>query len=215
MRIVLADDHAIVRDGLRACLADHEDYEIVGEAEDGIGLIELVEECAPDLAIVDIAMPRLGGIDAVRRIVATCVEPPKLVVLSMHTDQEFVAEAFDAGVNGFVAKACALEDLLWAIKTVLDGGVYISPSIAGGMVEQLLVGMRPTTVRPISNLTPREQETMRLLVDGLSVKEVAFELGLSHKTVHTYRAAIRKKLGIDSIAELTKYAIRHGITDLK
>lgn len=212
MRILLADDHKIVRDGLRSCLAGQPRFEVVGEAADGQQAVELARSLRADLVVMDLAMPGLNGIEATRQIVADRSRRTRVIILSMHSDPEFVAEAFRAGAWGYVLKSSAFEELLTAIQTVAGGQRYISPSVAGALVSDLTrTGNKPS---PFRQLTARERQILQLLAEGLSAKEIAYKLKISDKTVHTFRAKIMQKLNLHSIAALTKYAIRQGLVSL-
>lgn len=210
MRIVLADDHAIVRDGLKAVLAGQADFEVVAAESDGEAALETIRRLRPDVAILDIRMPGLTGIEIARKLndegVLTCI-----VLLSMHKEGSFVQAALDAGVGAYVVKDDAARELVDAIKAVVRGDVYLSPRIAGSVVQAIRRG--PPTKAP--HLTARERDVLRLLSEGLTSKEIASRLDLSPKTVDGHRAAIMDKLGIRSVAGLVKYAIRNHLTNLE
>ncbi len=214
MRIVIADDHALVVEGLRLCFGTDPEFEVVAVAENGDQLLDAVRRENPDLAVVDISMPGLNGIDAVRAIRALPGIETRCLVMSMHREAEFVREAFRAGAGAYIVKSSSFDELRVAARTVMSGRNYLSPEIADLLASSLA---EPTTgpVRSgISTLTPRERQTFQLLAEGLSVKAIGFKLGVSHKTVHTYRTVLMQKLGCESIAELTKLAIRHGLTEV-
>ena len=208
-RVLLADDHKILRQGLRTLLEQEKDIQIVGEADTGRSSVELAGELAPDVVIMDVAMPDLNGIDATRRI-AKAKPRIRVLALSMHSDGRYVRGMLQAGARGYILKDCAAEELTHAIRTVMAGQVYVSPGVTGTIVNdyvrQLTAADQPAT------LTPREREVLQLLAEGGSTANIAAGLSLSVKTIETHRKRIMDKLDLRSIAELTKYAIREGIT---
>jgi len=211
---VLVDDHQLMRKGLRSILADEPDIEVVGEAEDGRSALELVERTAPDVVLMDISMPDLNGIDATRRILS---ESPRtrILPLSMHTDRQLVGMVLEAGASGFVMKDADPQQLVEAIRQVAVGRVYLSPAVADLVLDRYVrhrPGDRPGT---ISKLTTREREILQLIAEGVHTKTIASKLDVSPKTVETHRRNIMKKLGVDNVAELTKHAIRAGLTSLE
>ncbi|HTL30785.1 MAG TPA: response regulator transcription factor [Tepidisphaeraceae bacterium] len=212
-RILLADDHQIVRQGLRSLLDQHPDMEVVGEAEDGRKAVEMTDELNPDVVVMDVGMPGLNGIEATRQV-ALKEKGTKVVALSMHSDRRFVGEMLKAGAKGYLLKDGAFDELANAIRTVCANKVYLSPKIANFVVEDY-VRQRPEVPGKKSayaSITPREREVLQLFAEGQSTKQVAATLHLSVKTVETHRRQIMEKLQIFSVAELTKYAIREGIT---
>jgi DNA-binding NarL/FixJ family response regulator len=213
IKVLLVDDHRIVRQGLRALLEKETDMEVVGEACSGRDAIQLAGELMPDVIVLDIAMPDMNGIDAARRIVA---EHPEcgILALSMLGDKRFVFEMFSAGVKGYLLKDCAADELVRGIRAVHHGETYLSPQIAGIVINdfiKLTPGASPETSPA---LTLREREVLQLIAEGKNAKEIAFILSLSSKTVDTFRQGIMKKLGLSTVAELTKYAVREGLTSL-
>ncbi len=207
--ILLADDHRIVRQGIRLTIEQFDDYRVIAEAEDGRSALELADEHRPDVVLVDIAMPGMNGIDLTR---ALCSADPRrrVLILSMHTEKRFVLDAFAAGASGYVVKTATPAQLRSAIEAVLAGQSYISPEVSGIVLEEMTGGNDNNPTR----LTIRERQVLQLLTEGLNAKQAAAELGISDKTVHAFRAQIMRKLDLHSMAELTKYAIRHGITTL-
>lgn len=213
IKILLADDHRIMRSGLRSLLDREPDMEVVAEAENGRMTVQLARKLSPDVVIMDITMPDLNGIEASRQILS---EAPavKVVALSMHSDEQFVAGMLGAGVSGYLLKDCAREELCLAIRAVVANQTYLSPGIAGIVVKdyrrELSRAERPGS--PV--LTPREREVLQLVAEGNSSKKIASLLYVSVKTVEAHRHQIMHKLNIHSVAKLTKYAIRKGITSL-
>ncbi|MFO0752330.1 MAG: response regulator transcription factor [Thermodesulfovibrionales bacterium] len=212
LKVLLADDHKIVRDGLRTLLQKNSDIEVIAEAEDGREAVQLVRKMAPEIVVMDIAMPDLNGIEAARQIMA---EQPgiKVIALSMHSDKRFVMEMLKAGASAYLLKDCAFEELVLAIRAVMENKTYLSPGIAGVVVEDF-IHSRKEEPSVFSVLTDREREVLQLLAEGETTKEIASHLRVSIKTIETHRNRIMDKLGIHTIAELTKYAIREGLTSL-
>ncbi|MFH1570332.1 MAG: response regulator transcription factor [Gemmatimonadota bacterium] len=215
IRILLADDHRIVRDGLRALIEQQPDMTVVAEAEDGRTAVQLARAEEPDVAILDIGMPELNGIDATAQIRAA-VPRTRVIALSMHSDRRFVAGALRAGASGYLLKDCAFEELTRAIHTVVANQTYLSPAIAGTVVEGYVRGSASTAAEanPPVELTAREREILQLIAEGCSTREIAGRLFVSDKTVETHRRNIMEKLDLHSIADLTRYAIRIGLTPL-
>ena len=212
-RVVLADDHQLMRAGLRSLLAKERDLEVVGEASDGRQAVELVTQHSPDLAILDIGMPNLNGIEATRQI-RTSKPQTKVIALSMHAGAQFVGRMLEAGASGYLLKDSAYEELLQAIQTVFSGHVYLSRGITGVVVDDYVRRIRAAPQADVANLTPREREIAQMIAEGKSTKEIAGQLHVSVKTIETHRQHIMEKLKLDSVAELTKYAIREGLTEL-
>ena len=213
-RILLADDHRIMREGLKSLLNDEPDMEVIAEAENGRRAVELVEELEPTVVVMDIGMPELNGIESTRRIV---LDHPttKVVALSMHSDRRFMAEILKAGASGYLLKDSAYEELAGAIRTVIANKMYLSPRIADVVVEDYVRNMPRNEPSAFAALTPREREVLQLLAEGKATKQAAMCLRVSVKTVETHRRQIMTKLDIHSVAELTKYAIREGLTSVE
>jgi DNA-binding NarL/FixJ family response regulator len=213
IRIFLADDHQIVRDGLRALLEKEAGFTVVGEAQDGTCALQMVEKLRPDVAVMDISMPGLNGIDAAQKI--RDLDPNiKVLALSMHASRRFVADMLRAGACGYLLKDSAAEELAKAIRVVASGKIYLSPAVSHVIADEFV--QRSGDIRSArAILTARELEVLQRLAEGKTMKEIAFELNVSVKTVESHRARISEKLGIASIAELTKYALREGITSLE
>ncbi len=214
IRIVLADDHGIVRAGLAALLQREQDFELVGEAEDGLSAVRLTRKLQPDVLVTDISMPGMNGIEAIRRIHA---EQPEVrgICLSVHQDNRMVLAVIDAGAMGYVMKQCSYNELVSAIRKVMSNQIYMSAELVGIVVEKYrnrhLTKQQPDA---FSLLTPRERELVQLFSEGYSTNQIAVRLSVSTKTVATHRQHILQKLGINGIAELTRYALREGLSTL-
>ena len=213
VKILLADDHQIMRDGLRSLIAKQPGLEVVAEAEDGRAAVKLTRRFKPDVIVMDINMPDLNGIDATRRIVAE-FPGTKIIAFSMHTDHQFVAGALKAGVAGYLQKDSAFEELDRAIRTVVANQTYLSPKITADVVKGYVETLIADESGAPAFLTDREREVVQLHAEGYTTKHIAEHLNLSVKTVETHRRNIMQKLDISSIAELTKFAIREGLTTL-
>lgn len=211
VRIVLADDHQIVREGLHALIAAESDLMVVAEAQNGRGAVRLVEEHKPDVVIMDVGMPELNGVDATRQIVASYPDT-KVIALSMHSDSRFVTGMLKAGAAGYLLKNCASDELVGAINTVMQHQTYLSPSITGVVVEDY-IRQSAAVEEPV--LTEREREVLQLLAEGRATREIAEQLHVSAKTVATHRQNIMDKLDLHSVAELTQYAIGQGLVTLE
>jgi two-component system, NarL family, response regulator NreC len=213
MRILLVDDHKIMRDGLRVLLEKQPDLEVAGEAENGRTAVRMARELPADIVIMDIGMPDLNGIDATREIVAS-VPGVKVIALSMHSDKVFVGEMFRAGASAYLLKHCAFEELAQAIRVVSSGHFYLSPQIAGLMIKDYVRQTSNSSTSVFSVLTVREREVLQLLAEGKSSRQIASHLNISLKTVETRRQQIMAKLNTDNMADLIKHAIREGLTSL-
>lgn len=213
VKIILADDHRLMREGLRSLLESQPGIEVVAVAENGRETLRLVRKYKPDVVVMDISMPDLNGIDATRQIISEFPKV-KIIALSMHTNKKFVSEMLTAGASGYLVKDSALEELSNAINIVMSNKVYLSPAIARVVVEDYRGSKSPGDIISPVSLSPREREVLQLIAEGKSTKEIADGLHLSVKTIETHRMQIMDKLNIHSIAELTKYAIREGLTTL-
>jgi DNA-binding NarL/FixJ family response regulator len=211
LRVLLADDHAIVRDGLRAVLEAEPGVSVVAQVSDGPAALAAIEQHKPDVAVLDIQMPGLTGLEVARQVVASGART-KIVLLSMHKEDAFVRAAVDAGVAGYVVKEDAARELTQAIRAAARGDVYLSPRVAGQVMQAVRSGAPAAGAR--AQLTPRERDVLRLLADGLTSKEIAGKLHLSPKTVDGHRTAIMDKLAIRNVAGLVKFAIRSHLTEL-
>jgi len=214
MRILIADDHGIMREGLRSLIEKQDDMEVVGEAKDGQMVVELARELSPDVIIVDITMPNLNGVDAARQILKEN-EDAKIIALSMHSNRLFVTKMIQTGVLGYVLKSYLFDELVKAIYAVSSKKYYLSPQITDVLVEDC-IDKDPEVCESVSErLTDRDRHMLQLLSEGQSSKQIALCLGISPKTADAKRRQIMDKLGIYSVAELTKYAVREGLTSLE
>jgi len=214
IKVLLGDDHRIMRQGLRALLEKEPDIEVIGEAEDGYSTIELARKLKPQVVVMDITMPNLNGIEATRHIIKE-VPGVKVLALSMHVDQRFVEEMLKAGATGYLPKDCASEELVCAIRTVLNNQTYLSPAIADIVRRDYVRQGTKADTSVFSILTLREREVLQLLAEGKTSKIIASHLDVSVKTIETHRQHIMEKLNFHSLAELTKYAVREGLTSLE
>jgi len=215
IRIILAEDHKIVRDGLRTLLEKEEGMEVIAEAEDGRTAVKLAKQFLPDLIIMDITMPDMNGIDATRDVLKE-TRGVKIIALSMHSDRRFVTGMLEAGASGYLLKDCAFEELARAVRTVMADQTYLSPKVADIVIDRYIrKAVRSSDSSAYSVLTQREREVLQLLAEGMTTKEVAFHLNVSIKTVETHRRNIMDKLDIHNFTDLVKYAIREGLTSLE
>ena len=211
IRIMLADDHAILRDGLSQAFQQEEGMEIVGEASDGHSAVEKARDLRPDIVVMDINMPNLNGIEATREIqrVAPGV---KVIALSVHSAKPCIKEIYRAGASAYLVKNCGFDELARAVRTVAAGRTYVSPSISDVVVGDFMRAEEQTAASAFSLLTAREREVVQLLAEGGAVKQIALQLHISPKTVEAHRLRIMNKLQIETVAQLTKYAIQEGLT---
>jgi DNA-binding NarL/FixJ family response regulator len=214
IKVVLADDHQIVRHGLRSLLSAEPDIEVVGEADNGRAVVRMVQELSPQVVIMDISMPDLNGIEATRQILSDTTGV-KVIALSMHSDSLFVLNMFQAGASGYLLKDCALEELVKAVRTVMNRKIYLSPGISDIVIKDFVLGWSSTESSAYSILTAREREVLQLMAEGKNTNQIAESLCVSIKTVEAHRKQMMNKLDIHSVAELTKYAIRQGLTSLE
>jgi DNA-binding NarL/FixJ family response regulator len=211
IRLLLVDDHAILRDGLRALLSYYPDVEVVGEAEDGLQAIECVERLAPDVVVMDIAMPVMNGLEASRRIRQSHPET-RILILTQYDDKRYVLPFLRAGVSGYVLKRALGSDLIQAVRTAAKGEGFLYPSVASTVLEELRQPLGDG-LEDANPLTPREQAILRRVAAGETSRQIALALNLSAKTVEWHRGNLMSKLGLRSVAELVRYAIEHGLAD--
>lgn len=214
IRVLLVDDHAIIREGLRSLLEKQPEMEVVADTDDGRQAFDLVRELLPDIVIMDITMRGLNGIEATRRIIAE-FPAVKVIALSIHSKRRYVADMLSAGAAGYILKECLFDELVQAIKAVAAGGRYLSPRIADVVISDYVKRLSAIADSPFEALKTREREVLQLVAEGKSTKQIALELHVSTKTIEANRRQIMEKLGIHSIAELTKYAVREGLTTLE
>jgi DNA-binding NarL/FixJ family response regulator len=213
IKILLVDDHKVLRDGLRSILDSMNDIEIVGEAENGFEAIDIARALVPDVIVMDIGMKGLNGLDATREIKKDNPDV-KIVALSAHSDKQYVLGMLEAGASGYVLKTCAVDEIHRAIRAVVEGNLYVCPDITG-MVVEARCGVSPGSgALAGSTLGPRERQVLQLLAEGDSSPMIAKRLHIATSTVETHRRNLMRKLDVHSIAELTKYAIREGLTSL-
>jgi len=213
VRIVLAEDHTILREGLRALLTADPDFEIIGEAADGREAVRFVEKQIPDLILMDLSMPRMTGMDAIREIKKRYPQT-KIIALTVHKTEEYLRTTLHAGADGYVLKDATRDELMMAIQSVLKGKTYLSPGVSGRVIEGYLEGkesqMPPST---LGLLSQREREVLKLIAEGYKNKEIATDLCISLKTVEKHRANLMKKLDLHNAAALTAYAIEQGLVE--
>jgi len=207
IKLVLADDHQLIREGFRALLGNNERFDIVGEAEDGVQLVEMVRRLRPELILADIHMPNLSGLDALKQLIAEFPQI-KFIVLTMHEEREYVLNAIRLGASGYLMKNVERKELEKAILTVYEGGKYFSAEVANILAETV---SRPAADPEISEISPREKEVLNLVAQGLSTKLVADRLGISTRTVESHRINMLKKMKVGNTAELVRKAIESGI----
>jgi DNA-binding NarL/FixJ family response regulator len=211
---MLADDHRIIREGLRSLLEQQADMNLVGEAENGRDAVRMARKLLPNVLVMDMAMPDLNGIEATRQIRADTPQV-RVLGLSMHSDKRFILGMLEAGAAGYLLKDCAFDEFANAVRAVAGGGTYLSPRIAGVVVKQRLQPADENSRTPAPALTPKEREIVQLIAEGQCTKEIAAELSVSVKTVETHRQHVMAKLNLHSVAELTKFALREGLTSLE
>lgn len=211
MKVLIAEDHGVVRQGLRALIEDKPDIEVVGEAEDGLKVVELAKQLSPDVILMDITMPNLNGVEATRFIRE---ENPniRIIALSVHFDKHFVLEMLRAGASGYVLKSYLFDEVLRALRAVNADQHYLSPKITDIVLDDYIPFISKANESKGEHLTARERQVIQLLAEGKTTKQIALHLHVSPKTVDSNRRQVMNKLGISSVAELTKYAIREGLT---
>lgn len=213
IEIILADDHNIMREGLRLLLSKYPDIDIIGETDNGRDTINLAKKFQPDVVIMDVTMPELNGIDASLQIMSEN-KKIKVIALSMHSDKRFVEKMLRAGASGYLLKNCATRELIIAIREVIKGHIYLSPDISDMIVKDYLDNTKPEELIKDKKLTSREREIVQLIAEGFDTRTIATKIHLSPKTVETHRRRSMEKLGISNIASLIKYAIKEGLTEL-
>ena len=214
IKVILADDHNLVLEGIRSLLEKESGIKIAGEARDGLEAIKLASETKPDIVVLDVSMPNLNGIEAASEIRKVSPDS-KILALSMHTDKRFVKKMLEAGASGYLLKNSAGSELIQAIETVYKGRTYLSQEIMDSLVRDYSSGHDVREKRLLPELSVRESETLKLLAEGKSIKDIASLLNISVKSVEVYKKQIMEKLNLHNLASLVKYAIREGLTDLE
>jgi DNA-binding NarL/FixJ family response regulator len=214
IKILIVDDHAVLREGLRTLLDKEPDLEVIGEAGNGVEAVQRAEELTPDIIIMDLNLPDMNGIAATRKILENRPES-KVIALSMESDKRYIIDILGAGAMGYVLKDCFFAELAGAIRTVAKGDNYLGPRITEMIIKDYLQRVPDSLPLSSSSLTQREREIVQLIAEGKNTKEIAASFGTSIKTIEVHRHNIMKKLDLYSIAELTKYAVREGLTSLK
>jgi len=214
IQVLLVDDHTIIREGLRSLLEKQPEMEVIADTNDGRKALYLVRQLLPNIVIMDISMPGLNGIEATRQIIAEFPDI-KVIALSIHSKRRFVADMLSAGATGYILKECLFDELVQAIKAVAAGGRYLSPKITDVVVSDYVKRLSTSAESPFEALKTREREVLQLVAEGKSTKQIALELHVSTKTIEANRRQIMDKLNIHSVAELTKYAVREGLTTLE
>lgn len=213
--VFLADDHAVVRDGLRSLLEAQPDIKVIGDAGNGRQAVRLVEQLRPDVVVMDIAMPELNGIEATQKICSECPDS-QVVILSMYSTDEHVIRALQAGARGYLLKEAAGVEVVKAVRTVHSKHRYLSQKLSDKVIDDYCSLVKSNqTENPLTQLSPREREVLQLVVEGNSNVEIADTLSLSIKTIETYRSRLMQKLGINNLPELVKFAIQHGLTQIE
>jgi DNA-binding NarL/FixJ family response regulator len=209
IRVLLADDHVMVRDGLAAILRQQDDISVVGTAADGQEALELAKRTRPDVALIDIVMPGLNGIDVTTQIQEECPSI-RIIIMSVHSDIDYVYRALKAGAQGYVAKTAAAADLIEAVRAAVAGRRFLSPRIAESVLDDYIRARASKS--PLEYLSPRERQILQMIAEGRSSTSIGNTLSLSPKTIDTYRSRMMEKLGITELPALIKFAIQHGLT---
>jgi DNA-binding NarL/FixJ family response regulator len=212
LRIFLADDHAVVREGLKALINSQPDMQVIGEAEDGRAACQWARDLQPDIVILDVSMPHLNGAQAAEQLKRVCPNA-RVLALTVHEDTGYLRQLLEAGAAGYVLKRSAAEELIRAIRIVAAGGVYLDPNLAGKVVDRFVRKQSTNDALQGSDLSDRETEVLRLVAQGYSNKEIAAQLNISIKTVETYKARSIEKLGLHSRVEIVRYALQQGWLD--
>ncbi len=211
IRVVLIDDHTVVRKGIRVLLEQEPDIEVVAEAEDGLKGVDVCVEYEPDVVVLDMALPLLSGVEAARKI-REKVPAARILILSMYDDEEYILDSFKVGVSGYILKDVVVSDLVSAVQSVYRGSTFLSPSVSEKLRRQLQEGQtRGGSRQGPARLTSRERQILKLIAEGYTSKQISEILKISFKTVQTHRAHIMEKLGVHSTAELTRYAVTKGL----
>ncbi|MBD3286725.1 response regulator [candidate division WOR-3 bacterium] len=210
IRVLLVDDHTVVRKGIRALLEQEKDIEVVGEAEDGLKGVETCLDIEPDVVVLDMAMPLLSGVEAARKIKEKQPEV-RILILSMYDDEEYIVDSFKVGVSGYILKDVVVSDLVSAVRSVYRGSTFLSPSVSEKLRRQLQNGKGRSSRHGVEKLTARERQILKLIVEGYTSRQISEILKISFKTVQTHRAHLMEKLDVHSTAELTRFALKKGL----
>lgn len=210
IKVLLVDDHTVVRKGIRALLEQEKDIEVVAEADDGLKGVEACIEYLPDVVVLDMALPLLSGVEAARKI-REKVPDAKILILSMYDDEEYIVDSFKVGVSGYILKDVVVSDLVSAVRSVHRGSTFLSPSVSEKLRRQLQDGISRSSRQGAARLTARERQILKLIAEGYTSRQISDILKISFKTVQTHRAHIMEKLNVHSTAELTRYAVTKGI----
>jgi len=214
IRILIADDHKIMRDGLRSLLERNEGMEVIAAAENGRSAVKLTRKLKPDVVLMDISMPILNGIEATRQITSETPDT-KVLALSIHSDKQFVSQMLKVGAVGYLLKDCTIEELTHAVCAAIANKTYLSPSIANTVIKDYVSLLSSNDSSKVSVLTAREREVLQLIAEGRKTRQIASDLHVSVKTIETHRRQIMEKLNIHNVADLTKFALREGLTSLE
>lgn len=210
--IFIADDHALIRDGIKRILSDHRDFEVIGESENGLDTVRLVKKNPPDILLLDISMPRLNGFQIVKKL--KNLDNMKVVILTVHNSEPHIIRLLKAGVHGYIIKTAPAQELILALEAVAKNGYYLDPTISGFIINKYLDNLESNDINDWDGLTNRELEVLKLIAEGYKNQEIADLLGLSVKTIESHRYNIMDKLDMHDRLELTKYALRRGIIQL-
>lgn len=213
VKVLLADDHPVVRGGMRNFLEREADFSVIGEAEDGLQAVQLAEKLLPDILVLDMMMPHLNGLDVLRQLTKRLTNT-RIIILSMQSADPYVTQALKAGAAGYVLKDSAPDELVKAIRQVLNGQRYLSPQLNERLINQFIQRVDSGSLNPLTLLTDREREVLQMTVEGLTSVEIGEHLSLSSRTVETHRQNLMKKLGMDNQVDLVRFAIKHGIISL-
>ncbi|MBN2379365.1 response regulator transcription factor [candidate division WOR-3 bacterium] len=210
IRVLLVDDHTVVRKGIRALLEQEKDIEVVAEAEDGLKGVETCLEYEPDVVVLDMALPLLSGVEAARKI-REKLPDTRILILSMYDDEEYIVDSFKVGVSGYILKDVVVSELVSAVRSVFRGSTFLSPSVSEKLRRQLQNGKGRSSRHGPEKLTARERQILKLIVEGYTSRQISEILKISFKTVQTHRAHLMEKLDVHSTAELTRYALKKGL----
>jgi DNA-binding NarL/FixJ family response regulator len=210
--VLLAEDHTIVREGLRALLEESGEFDVVGQAQDGHAAVQLAERLRPDVVVMDISMPNLNGLEATARI-RSLASAPRVIILSQHSREEYVVQSLLAGAKGYLLKGSVVDELAEAIRMVFAGGSFLSAQLPGDLIQELVRRRGDAATEPTHRLTPREREILQLVAEGNTNRQIAAHLAISVKTVEKHRCNLMDKLGIRDVTGLVRFAVTYGIIE--